>query len=278
MQRLRNSIIKKMFEKKLTGTQVSFLLYISRFQDVNGVSSGIYYKDTCKELGISYQQFYNLLKSLEEKGFIKWEKASRYDYDVRIIDNDWEGQAHKGYVNTNKKLFFNRFFLKMKGSEKLLAMEFQKFIEINACSFHMGVKNLYDKYGKLLGVTKRVIRGYLHTLKRFFSIGIKNGQYYISLRKEYQGRRDGERETEEGTLNENKVKTFCRRRRIKSQTEEVFFDVGRLSVQYRSEADGCGVEIFPILEECIEESIRGSERILNPKSVHALLRQKLNMN
>lgn len=278
MQRLRNSIIKKMFEKKLTGTQVSFLLYISRVQDINGVSCGIYYKDTCKELGISYQQFYNLLKSLEEKGFITWEKASRYDYDIRIIDNDWEGQPHKGYVNTNKKLFFNRAFLKLKGAEKLLAMEFQKFIEINACSFHMGVRNLYDKYGKLLGVTKRVVRGYLRTLKRFFSIGIKNGQYYISLRKEYQGRRDGEQETEEGILNENKVKTYCRRRRIKRQTEKDFFDVGRLSVQYRSEADRYGLEIFRILEACIEESVGGAERILNPRSVHALLRQKLNMN
>lgn len=279
MQRLRNAIIKRMFEKRLTSTQVSFLFYISRVQDLHGEAKGIYYKDVCKDLGISYQQFYNLLRDMREAGFIQYEKASYYDYDIKIIDNDWEGRPHKDYVSTNKAMFYDPFFHKMKGNEKLLAIELQKFIEINRCSFHQKVEELYEKYMRIFRVTKRVIRGYLHVLKKFFSIGIRNGQFYISLRKEYTQK--GSTKSEEGVLNENEVKVFCRRNKIHPVDESKdFWDVGRLSVQYCSEAEEKQKNIWCILKECIEASVSGAwgeSRELKPKLVHQIIRRKLNL-
>lgn len=47
-------------------------------------------------------------------------------------------------------------------------------------SYQIGTGKLYTKYMQLLGVTKRVLRGYLHSLKKFFAIGIKDGKYFIS--------------------------------------------------------------------------------------------------
>lgn len=279
MQRLRNAIVKRMFEKRLTSTQVSFLLYISRVQDIHGDVKGIYYKDACKDLGISYQQFYNLLRDMRDAGFIQYEKASYYDYNIKIIGNDWEGRPHKDYVNTNKAMFYDPFFHKMKGNEKLLAIEFQKFVEINRCSFHQKVEGLYEKYMRIFGVTKRVIRGYLHVLKRFFSIGIKDGQFYISLRKEYKEK--GPVESEEGSLNEHEVKVFCRRNRIHPvDGSKDFWDVGRLSVQYRPEAEEKKKNIWRLLQECIKTSVsglKGESRKLRPKLIHQIIRKKLNL-
>ena len=45
----------------------------------------------------------------------------------------------------------------------------------------MGTQKFYEVFTKLLHVTKRVIRCYLHSLRRFFSVGIKDGLYYITL-------------------------------------------------------------------------------------------------
>lgn len=82
MQKLRNSNIAKMIAAKITNKEIDFLIYISRFQDDNGKVYGIHYKELCETMHMSYQEFYNVKLSLEEKGFIKCEKSHRIDHDI----------------------------------------------------------------------------------------------------------------------------------------------------------------------------------------------------
>ena len=48
MQKLKNSIIAKMIEARLTNKEIDFLIYVSRFQNDNGVVSGAYYRSVRK--------------------------------------------------------------------------------------------------------------------------------------------------------------------------------------------------------------------------------------
>ena len=59
-----------MIEKKLTSKEIDFLLYISRFQDNNGRVDGVYYKEICQRMHMSNQGFYDVKRSLTEKGLI----------------------------------------------------------------------------------------------------------------------------------------------------------------------------------------------------------------
>lgn len=98
MQKLRNSNIAKMIAAKITNKEIDFLIYISRFQDDNGKVYGIHYKELCETMHMSYQEFYNVKLSLEEKGFIKCEKSHRIDHDITILDNSDSDCRQNGYV------------------------------------------------------------------------------------------------------------------------------------------------------------------------------------
>lgn len=69
MQKLNNDNVDKMIQAHLTKCEVSLMLYLSFYQDEHGRVYGVHYKAVCAATGMSYQEFYNAKKSLEEKGF-----------------------------------------------------------------------------------------------------------------------------------------------------------------------------------------------------------------
>ena len=75
MQKLKNTMIGKMIAAGLTSKEIDFLIYVSFFQNSTGKSYGIHYRELCKTMHMSYQEFYNAKVSLEEKGFIRCEKT-----------------------------------------------------------------------------------------------------------------------------------------------------------------------------------------------------------
>ncbi len=82
MQKLKSNILDKLIEYKATSTEINLLLYISHYQFDRGNVMGVYYRDVCAAIDVSYQAFYDALKGLQEKNIIMAQKGSYYDWDI----------------------------------------------------------------------------------------------------------------------------------------------------------------------------------------------------
>ena len=176
MQKIKYGVLDKLLRADLSRAEMDFILHISHYQDDTGCVSGIYYRDICEALQISYQTFYDVLRSLQAKEIIKVDKAFYGDWDVTILDNSFQNGI-TGYVSTGDDLFLDPEFQKCGPQEKLLALEFLKIAKnpSNGGKYRIGKEKLLEKYGKLFSVTKRIILRKLHRLKRFFVMSITEG-------------------------------------------------------------------------------------------------------
>lgn len=271
-----------MLEMRLTSKEIDFLLYVSRFQDDNGNVAGVHYREVCEAMHMSYQGFYDVKKSLVEKGFIESTKSNRIDHDIKIIDNAFLSQEdiNAGYVNTNKEIFRNEDFYKMKAGAKLLALQFIKVSRSNRGQYKIGKNTFYEKYTSMLGVDRRAIRVYLMQLRKFFSIGIKDGMYY--MRPKVAGLTAGH-VFESDNFNDHNVEVMCRRNKIKNPEKKSLKDVSGLIKQYKKMALEVHKDIIGVLNQAIEKSIEQLNinektlriRELKPKLIHKILKEEL---
>jgi len=288
MQKLSKQVLDKMIERHVTGKEIDYLLETSRHQDNFGRVKGVYYKEVAEQMGLSYMQFYNVQKSLVEKGIIHVEKNNYHDYDITILDNAYpnpeEDVKKKPYVNTNHDVFYTEEFRKMKPGAKLLTMYLMYVTRMNETnrfnSFKIGVQKLFEKFTGMLEVSKRVIRVYLTQIREFFSIGIVEGLYYITPKKKIY--RSVGRKSEQANFSEHEVAVICRRNRIKIEKEKDLEDVGKLISQYGPWAESHGKNILKIIAEGISrsvdklrEAVAAKRRELQPPLVHLWIRSLL---
>lgn len=279
MQKIKNCVLDKLMKGGLSRAEMDFILYISHYQDDRGRVSGIYYKDVCGQLNISYQTFYDVLHSLQKKEIIQVEKVFYGDWDIIILNNSFQGE-YSGYVSTGDDLFINKNFQRCKPEEKLLAMEFLKIAKNpeNGGKYRISKEKLQKKYCSIFGITKRVLMGYINVLKKFFSIGIKNGIYFIrplQSTTEKNGRKDKE-------LIQEQASRMTFRRTRATYTEESGRDTANLLIQY---ADMLQEGLIQVFLQAVTDSIRRRNegiknkykwnRELNPKFIHKILREKL---
>lgn len=293
MQKLKYAVLEKMIEKEATSAEINFILYISHFQDDAGNVLGVYYRDIMKALHISAQKFYDILYSLEEKGIIRVEKNFYSDWDIQILDNDftYKGAYQKGqegYLSTQHNIFYSEDFMRLKAGEKLLAM---CFLKVNLTkegaeytksgSYHLGVKKFYDTYKDLFKTTKRVIQGYLTKLRSWFSIGIKEGQYYITALQKVRRKPYGNR-TDKRAYQDHIGAVACRRGRF-SFTKQTFHDAAALATQFAKQlkAPLMGQTFLAAVKESLElanETCRNRykwQRVLQPKLINKCIVDKI---
>lgn len=284
--KIKYSIIEKL--KNLTASEWALFLYAVKCQEeATGMVRGLYYRDVMKETKMCKQSFYNALEGLKRKQIITVEKNSDVDYDITIIGNDfpWKGDPGKtyeeGYVSLARDAFHRKAFKELKPHAKYLLLEFCKRTHEGRHSFHIGIEKLYEKWSEMLGVTERVIRGYLHALKKFFEIKKKNGQYDITyLDKVFQKREphDPMHKSEIMYFYEALVRKECNRQHI-AYDDDTLQDTAELIGQYRMIAGGIW-EIHARLQESIQRTVAGTlrkDRKLQPKFVHMQLKGQLNM-
>ncbi|MBA4698493.1 MAG: hypothetical protein H2212_03585 [Ruminococcus sp.] len=262
----------------LTKTEWDLFLYIGRFQDRMGCVEGVYYRDVIKNTGMCKQSFYNALAGLVEKGVISYQKNSEIDYDIRILGNEFPTQESfkQGYIKLNRRIFRATKFLELKAKEKFLALEFLKITHENASSYQKPKENFFKKYCRMLGVTKRVIRSYLHHLRKLFSIGIKDGKYFITYL--HTVFKDDNRRSQELQHFDHLVKKECQRRHIRYDIQAIQ-DTAKLIQQYRQEVGGTA-DMLLVLAGCIDSSVRlikKDDRTLRPDYVHKLIREALEL-
>ena len=256
----------------LTNKEVDFILYVARYQDDYGCIRGMYYRDVCENADMCKQTFYDTLRSLQAQGIITYSRVNQ-DYDITILDNDFSypGAYHEGYINVSRQVFHTRRFHELKAKEKLLLLHFMKITHSASGSYQIGTGKLYTKYMQLLGVTKRVLRGYLHSLKKFFAIGIKDGKYFISYLRTVFNDRVEVSETDQ--YMRHLVGVSCRRAKIKNCAPAAVKDVVTIMKQYRKEAqESISRSIFEIVDDCICQA-----KELNSKYIHKLVRRTLGL-
>lgn len=288
MQKLKNSIVDKMIAARLTSNEIDFLIYVSRFQNDDGRVSGIHYKEVCEAMNMSYQGFYDVKNSLEEKGFISSEKSNRIDHDITILNNGFrsEDDVKEGYINTNHNMFYREDFFALKAGAKLLAMHMMKVTFAGKGSFDIGVDTFYDEktgFPKRFGVSKRVMRNYLMQLKAFFSIGIKDKKYFITPKRIVY--RTARQASEVDNYRNHNVEVICRRNRIKDAGAKEKHDINELMRMYKKEALAAHMDVMELVRKAVERSLevlnineeRIVNRVLKPKLVHKIMRQELGL-
>lgn len=264
----------------LTNKEVDFLLYVAHYQDDYGRIRGIYYRSVCEACDMCKQTFYDVLRSLERKGVIAVTHVDQ-DFDVTILDNDFSyaGSYEEGYINVSRSVFDSEKFAMLRAKEKILLLHFMKVTHENVKSYQIRVENFYQKYTELLGVTTKILRGYLHTLKEFFSIGTKDGKYFITFLASVFNPRRVVSETDQylGHM----VQVSCRRSKIREIDAHALNDTVQVIKQYRPTAREQGYDIIDIMADSIRASIAGykdkAQRVLNPKYVHKLVRGRLGL-
>lgn len=265
----------------LTECEWNLLLYVVKAENQEtGCVEGVFYLDVMQHTGMCKQSFYNALYGLKEKNVITYEKNSEVDYDICILDNAFPNKQSlsKGYVNLNRKAFHSKQFRNLKPHEKYLLFYFLKCTHEGSGRMKIGFQRFYEKFAKLLKVSRKVLRSYLHTLKHFFRIFIDKGNYSIEYRSrefEHLTPRDKEWKAERNWYLEGQIKKECHRLHISYEKQELE-DVAYLPVQYQNYEDR--KSLFERVKSCIRQSIDGirySERTLQNKYIHKLLKKAL---
>lgn len=267
----------------LTNREMDFLLYIARFQDDYGNVVGICYKDLCankrEHLHMCKQTFYNVLRSLQDKGLITYAQRERGDYDIQILQNAaYNAEEKAPYININRKIFRSKEFIKMKAKEKFMLLDFMRSTACNHGKRIIGKGEFYKKYRKILNLSQRVIQQYLHTLKKYFLIFVKEGKYYINfLPNQFQavthgGRPLGAKEQRRKYLSV----VLCRRCSVRNYTEKSMQELSILLRQYTTAIEESGYQVLQLFKSCLLKSVEEDpERKLNPAYVNKLINQCL---
>ena len=277
--RIKYSLIDKL--KTLTSTEMDLFLYIAKYQRLNGFVAGVHNQDVCRATGMCKQSFYTAMHGLERKGIVKISRTSDIDYDFLILGNDFTGDdafkaGCEGYIDLSRTIFHKKQFKQLKAKEKWLLLYFLHCTHDNSSSYRIGTGNFYKKFCTLLGVTKRMIRSYLHSLRAFFSVGIVKGIYYITYRRSVFNEKQGAQEKQE---HEFFASALLRRNKIRKYNQEALAETAKLIKQYRGIAHDSGYNIFDVLEKAVRESIpdesKPKDRKLSYKYVHKLVRKTL---
>ena len=277
--RIKYSLIDKL--KNLTSTEMDLFLYIAKYQRFNGFVAGVHNQDVCRATGMCKQSFYTAMHGLERKGIVKISRTSDIDYDFLILGNDFTGDdafksGCEGYIDLSRSIFHKKQFKQLKAKEKWLLLYFLHCTHDNSSSYRIGTGNFYKKFCTLLGVTKRMVRSYLHSLRAFFSVGIVKGIYYITYKRSVFNQKQGEQEKQE---HEFFASALLRRNKIRKYNQEALAETAKLIKQYRGIAHDSGYNIFDVLEKAVRESIpdesKPKDRKLSYKYVHKLVRKTL---
>lgn len=288
MRKMKLDIFNRLSQCKLSRIDFALLIHLSLYQDDQGYISGIYYKEVCEALECSYQAFYDSIHKIERLKLIKINKWNRYDMDAIILGNSFEEEYREGYMNMSYPIYRSKEFYRMRAGAQLLAMMVMQFCDTNNRSYQIGVKKFYKKYVEKLQVERRVIRGYLEELKAFFSVGEKDGKIFITpLKRALYASDHG---TDQAVLNGHKVKTECRRNRIKQVSSKEVKDTAELFVQYKRQIkeynethDYNPITPTRIIQRSLEvmnttvKKMSQWKRELRPKLIHQELRRLLGL-
>ena len=264
----------------LKPTEMDLLIHLVENQDNStGEVLGVHYKDISAGTGMVKQSFYSAMQSLKDKKIITYERhQDGAYYTVTVLDNAFPDKQSlsKGYIDLQKKVFHSKEFKSLKAQEKYLVLYFCKRTHENQGSFCIYVKNLYKNLTKLLGVTERVVRSYLHSLKKFFSIGIKSGKYYITYKHSVFKEKI---EAPERLVRDKRViNEIVHKLKIRNTNDHEITQTAEFLYQYKEIANKHKKDLKKAIFDVIKGIVSGTlqkERKLQFKLINKLLKERL---
>lgn len=206
MQRIKLNVFKSWFDKNLTGKEIDFLLVLSFIRIKEAWQEASIIKTWCGKERCLHRLFMTV-KIAYRKGVIS-SVEGQDDYDITLIGNDFtiyekedyeEGKVK--YLSTTYHLFRDPYFRTLKPKQKLLVMD---LLNIQMAGRPNGVntyriyrENFIKKYANikqndgtkskgLLDITVRTLQKYFKLLKHYFSVSLKNGMYFFTLKANLQ--------------------------------------------------------------------------------------------
>jgi len=170
-------------------TEISLLLYLSKFSNEFGAIRDIDYKETCENLDISKQTFYNTLYRLNNNQIIQLDHYSnrinctivnniflqtKYQKAITKVNDDSE----KGYINTNVDFLYNEEFLNSKLNVKRIVLMFLSAYKNKKDTYHVSIGTLVRRLGIK---NKSLIWEYIDSLRSWFNISEKKGVISLTL-------------------------------------------------------------------------------------------------
>ena len=263
-------------------TEMNIFLQCVRYQDEKGQVIGAYYKYFMDLLGFkSKQTFYNVLRSLSEKKLLSYTQNVRGDYDIHVENQAYVHQEKPDYIDLNK-------VFQLKAHEKYILLDLMRSTALNNGIRVIRVEEFYHRYCKALRVSKRVIQVYLHTLRKYFSVRIKDGKYYIKFlggklfekpKRAVTGKRNTyiSNNTAVDQQREYIGTVLLRRQQLARKRQEDALELGKLMYQYRATINELGKDVLSVFNTVLhnhaEESI-----LFDIKYFHKMLRQALKLD
>lgn len=289
MQKIKLDVFKSWFGKNLTKKEIDFLIVLSFYQNERGIVYGVHYDAMMKEGKMSTQTFYNCKRSLVEKGVIS-SKGIWGDYDITINGNDFTGYTQEDYDNgqvkylrMNAYLFRDVNFKRLKPKQKLLVMDIFHIQNAGAPrmvqAYRIRRENFIKKYANvknpdgtiskgLLDITERTLQKYMKMLQLYFSIGLKDGMYFFTIRKEFQ-----KKAAEENTVAmEHLLDTVCRRNKIKEPDQKEWKDTLYILLNHRKEIINSSIDVGDIIRKMITVI---NAAVINPRKWKRRLKASL---
>ena len=270
-------------------TEMNIFLQCVRYQDEKGQVIGAYYKYFMDLLGFkSKQTFYNVLRSLSEKKLLSYTQNVRGDYDIHVENQAYVHQEKPDYIDLNKVIFQSKEFFQLKAHEKYILLDLMRSTALNNGIRVIRVEEFYHRYCKALRVSKRVIQVYLHTLRKYFSVRIKDGKYYIKFlggklfekpKRAVTGKRNTyiSNNTAVDQQREYIGTVLLRRQQLARKRQEDALELGKLMYQYRDTINELGKDVLSVFNTVLhnhaEESI-----LFDIKYFHKMLRQALKLD
>lgn len=245
MDKLKLKVINKMQEAGLSKLEVLFMLEIAKYQNKNGLVHGIYYKDICTNVGMlygkkkmSYQRFYDVMRSLKDKGIISFEKGFK-DYDITILHNDFTDDTYfEGYISVSHTMFSLKNFGQLKAGAMLLALELVKNCESNRSKKLKKLENLdssnivgymkiskdkfYENYANKLGVSKRVLKMYVNSLveAELFTFSVNKDTNMMFIQQRILSRSKKATKLQSVQLRTHELKRIFRKLKVKPDSKQ----------------------------------------------------------
>ena len=270
-------------------TEMNIFLQCVRYQDEEGQVVGAYYKYFMDLLGFkSKQTFYNVLRSLSEKKLLSYTQNVKGDYDIHVENQAYLHQEKPDYIDLNKVIFQSKEFFRLKAHEKYMLLDLMRSTALNKGIRVIRVEEFYQKYCKALQVSKRIIQIYLHTLRKYFSVHIKDGKYYIKFlggklfekpKRAIKGKRSTyiSNNTAVDQQREYIGTVLLRRKQLARKRQEDALELGKLMYQYRSIIREMGRDVLSVFSTVLHDHAEEST-LFDIKYFHKMLRQALKLD
>lgn len=236
-------------------------------------------------MGYPSAQHLNICRGIEdftEKGVIS-SVEGQDDYDITLIGNDFtiyekedyeEGKVK--YLSTTYHLFRDPYFRTLKPKQKLLVMD---LLNIQMAGRPNGVntyriyrENFIKKYANikqndgtkskgLLDITVRTLQKYFKLLKHYFSVSLKNGMYFFTLKSKF-AKSGVSHTTENHITTQHLVKAACRRNKIKDPDVKEQEKIEKVLENREKEVLNRFVNISDVIRSMIETI---NEKIPDPR-------------